>query len=212
MPRCYSAPPAVVGAPDALVDAMTIAEAERRSELPSDVPTPGREAWLKQRYSDGGEDEDSSTDEEEEEVVKDDKVEDPDHVEGGPRKRAAANGAGPRNGSGKRKGCPEGGLYPCEMSPAKRAAHKRAMAEKKAKKKAEGAGELGAAVAALKVHDLYKKKKYQAILAEVENWAERGGTVLTAAKWIRRLMSEGDDQLTPSRVRLNYKKVYPYAA
>ena len=210
VPRCYSAPPAVVGAPDALVDAMTIAEAERRSELPSDVPTPGREAWLKQRYSDGGEDEDSSTDEEEEVVVKDDKGEDSDFEEDDEeppsRKRAAAGVDGPR-----KRRTPKGGSrgqFPCEMPPAKRAAHKQA----KAKKKAEGAGELEAAVAALKAHDLYKKKNYQAILAEVENWAERGGTVLTAAKWIRRLMSEGDDQLTPSRVRLNYKKVYPYAA
>ena len=158
----------------------------------------------------GGVDEESSTSEEDSDD--DDKGEDPDFdgedEEPPSLNRTVANGGG----SGKRTRCPKGGLYPCEMPPAMRAAHERAMAEKKAKKKAEGAGELEAAVAALKAHDLYKKKNYQAILAEVENWAERGGTVLTAAKWIRRLMSEGDDQLTPSRVRLNYKKVYPYAA
>ena len=51
-----------------------------------------------------------------------------------------------------------------------------------------------------------------ALVGEVEDWAERGGTKATAAKWIRCLVSEGDDRLTPSRVRLNYKKAYPYAA
>ena len=206
VPRWYSAPLAVVGAPDAYVDAMTIDEAEQRSELPSGVPTPGREAWLKQRYSDGDEDEESSTDEEEEEVVKDDKGEDPDHVEGGPRKRAAANGAGPQkpraaNGDGRPR--------PCRMNDVERAAHKQAVAEKKAMRRAEGADELKAAVAALKAHDLYKKTNYQTILAEVEDWAERGGTVLTAAKWIRCLVSEGKDRLTPSQVRTKYKAAWP---
>jgi hypothetical protein len=127
-----------------------------------------------------------------------------------PKKRKTADGGGSQ-----KRMVPEGGSRgqrPSEMPPAKRAAHKQAMADKKTKKKAEGADELEAAAAALKAHDLYKKKNYQAILAEVENWAKRGGTVLTAAKWIRCLMSEGDDRLTPSRVRLNYKKVYPYAA
>ena len=100
------------------------------------------------------------------------------------------------------------GQRPCEMPPAKRAAHERA----KAKKKAEGADELEAAAAALKAHDLYKKKNYQAILAEVEGWAKRGGTVLTAAKWIRCLMSKGDDRLTPSVVRSNYQRTWPGAA
>ena len=99
------------------------------------------------------------------------------------------------------------------MDDDERAAHKQAMAEKKAKKKAEGAGELEAAVAALKAHDLYKKKNYQAILAEVEKWADRGGTVLTAALWIRRLMleekCEGTGRLLPSEVRAKYKKTPP---
>ena len=98
------------------------------------------------------------------------------------------------------------------MNDDERAAHERTMAEKKAENKAEGADELKAAVKAFKASPLAEKDNYLAIVAEVENWAKRGGTVLTAAKWIRRLMSEGDDQLTPSRVRLNYKKVYPYAA
>ena len=215
VPRWYSAPLAVVGAPDAYVDAMTIDEAEQRSELPSGVPTPGREAWLKQRYSDGDEDEESSTDEEEEEVVKDDKGEDPDHVEGGPRKRAAANGAGPQkpraaNGDGRPR--------PCRMNDDERAEHEQAKADKKAKEDAAGADELEAAAAdfkrtlAKKAWSPAKKAKYVAIVGEVKGWAERGGTVLTAASWIRRLVSEGKDRLTPSMVRANYQRASPGAA
>ena len=51
-----------------------------------------------------------------------------------------------------------------------------------------------------------------AIVGEVKDWADRGGTVLTAAKWIRCLMSKGEDRLTPSKVRKKYKKNWPFAA
>ena len=81
-----------------------------------------------------------------------------------------------------------------------------------AKKKAEGAAELKAAVKAFNASPLVKKANYVAIVSELEGWAKRGGTKATAAKWIRCLMSKGDDRLTPSRVRLNYKQVSPYAA
>ena len=114
------------------------------------------------------------------------------------------------NGDGSRK--PKKFIRPCRMKDDERAEHERAMAEKKAKKKAEGADELEAAVKAFKASSLAKKANYVAIVGEVENWAERGGTVLTAASWIRRLMSEGEDRLLPSYVRKAYKKTWPYAA
>ena len=95
------------------------------------------------------------------------------------------------------------------MNDDERAEHERTMAEKKAENKAEGADELKAAVKAFKASPLAEKDNYLAIVAEVENWAKRGGTVLTAAKWIRCLVSKG---LTPSRVRLKYKKTWPFAA
>jgi hypothetical protein len=116
-----------------------------------------------------------------------------------PRKRRTPEG-GPR------------GPYPNEMPPDERAEYYKAKAEKKAKKKAEGADELEAAVSALKrtlaekAWTPAKKAKYMAIVGEVKNWAKHGGTVLTAAKWIRRLVSEGKDRLTPSDVRDKYKK------
>jgi len=164
----------------------------------------------------GGVDEESSTSEEDSDD--DDKGEDPDFdgedEEPPSLNRTVANGGG----SGKRTRCPKGGLYPCEMPPAMRAAHERAMAEKKAKKEAEGAGELEAAAAdfertlAKKAWSLTKKAKYVAIVGEVKSWADRGGTKATAAKWIRRLMSEGTDRLTPSVVRANYQGVPPGAA
>ena len=46
-----------------------------------------------------------------------------------------------------------------------------AFEEAEAKKKAEDADELEAAVAALMAHDLYKKGNYAAILREVKLWA-----------------------------------------
>ena len=62
-------------------------------------------------------------------------------------------------------------------------------------------------------HAMYNEKdNYLAIVAEVENWAKRGGTVLTAAKWIRCLVSKGKDRLAPGRVRLNIKRTWPGAA
>ena len=51
-----------------------------------------------------------------------------------------------------------------------------------------------------------------AIVGEVKGWAERGGTKATAASWIRRLVSEGKDRLTPAVVRQNYTRTPPGAA
>ena len=51
-----------------------------------------------------------------------------------------------------------------------------------------------------------------AIVGEVKGWADRGGAKATAASWIRRLVSEGEDRLTPSVVRANYQRVSPGAA
>jgi hypothetical protein len=88
-----------------------------------------------------------------------------------------------------------------------------AQAKKEAAKDAAGADELEAAVAAFKrtlakkAWSLAKKARYVAIVGEVERWADRGGAKATAASLIRRLMSEGKDRMTPSQVRLQYKKV-----
>jgi len=177
VPRRHSAPPSVVDAPDAFVDAMPIDEAGRRSELPSGVPTPGRDAWCEQKkreddeydalfekYSDG-EDEESSTSEEDSDG--DDKDEDPDVGKNGkPQKRKAAkaaNGDGPRkrgDGRQKREGpraiildgdgfplFPGGGQKPLRNCNADEA---KAYHEAKAKKDAAGALELEAAEAAFK--------------------------------------------------------------
>ena len=158
----------------------------------------------------GGVDEVSSTSEEDSDD--DDKDEDPDHVEGS-RKRPAANGAG----SGKRR-TPEDGprkKRPNEMPPVERAEHELVKAEKKAKEDAAGADELEAAEAdfkrtlAKKAWSLTKKAKYVAIVGEVKGWAERGGTVLTAAKLIRRLVSKGEDRLLPGQVRQQIQKTGP---
>ena len=223
VPRPRSALVLNVGAPDQFVDGLTIAAAAARSELPREVPTPGHEAWLEQRQRDDdelfakyndGEDEESSTSEED----SDDKGEDPDvGKNGAPQKRKAAGGVAPRMRGVARqtRKVPEGGSrgpYPCEMEPDERAEYKQAKADKKAKKKAEGADELDAAVKAFEASPLAEKANYVAIVGEVKNWAKRGGTVLTAAKWIRCLVSEGDDRLTPSRVRLNYTRTPPGAA
>ena len=65
---------------------------------------------------------------------------------------------------------------------------------------------------AKKAWSLAKKAKYVAIVGEVKGWAERGGTKATAASWIRRLVSEGKDRLTPAVVRQNYTRTPPGAA
>ena len=215
------------GAPAEHVQGMSLEQLLRRSELSSTIATPGRDAYYKKKDREDMEllrtvcpsdEEESDEDTDEEEEENDNKGKDPDFEEEEDEKppslkRAAANGAGPlkrraANGAGRPR--------PYRMNDDERAEHEQAKAERKAKKKAAGADELEAAVAALKAHDLYKKKNYQAILAEVENWAADGGTKATAALWIRRLMledkCEGTGQLLPSEVRKKYKKTPPDAA
>ncbi len=51
-----------------------------------------------------------------------------------------------------------------------------------------------------------------AIVGEVKAWAKDGGAKATAASWIRRLMSEGEDRLAPGRVRYKYERSPPGAA
>ena len=224
-PRLRLTPaPEIVGAPHPFVGTMSTPDLLRRSELPSTEETPGRrdydasgayeltEDWWAKTY---GEDEESSTSEEDSDS--DDKDEDPDvGKNGAPQTRKAAGGGG----SGKR-GTSEDGprdQRPSEMPPAKRREHERAKAEKKAEEDAAGAVELEAAAAdfkrtlAEKAWTLAKKAKHVAIVDEVKGWAERGGTVLTAASWIRRLVSEGKDRLTPAVVRQNYTRTPPGAA
>jgi hypothetical protein len=121
----------------------------------------------------------------------------------------------------KKRKTPEDGprdQRPSEMPPAKRAEHERVKAETKAKEDATGAVELEAAASAFKrtlaekAWTPAKKAKYVAVVGKVKDWADRGGTKATAALWIRRLMSEGKDRLTPSVVRGTYKKIPPFAA
>ena len=97
-------------------------------------------------------------------------------------------------------------------------AYHEAIAKRDAAADAAGADELEAAVAAFErtlakeARSLFKKAKYVAIVGEVKGWAERGGTKATAASWIRRLVSEGKDRLTPAVVRQNYTRTPPGAA
>lgn len=216
------------GAPAEHVQAMSLKELLKRSELSSTIDTPGKDTYYKEKELEDmkllrkvcpSDEEESDEDTEEEEVKDDDnKAKDPD-FEGEKRpsrKRPATNGAG----SGKR-GTSEDGprdQRPSEMPPAKRREHERAKAEKKAEEDAAGAVELEAAEAdfkrtlAKKAWSLAKKAKYVAIVGEVKGWAERGGTKATAASWIRRLVSEGKDRLTPAVVRQNYTRTPPGAA
>ena len=213
------------GAPAEHVQAMSLKELLKRSELSSTIDTPGKDTYYKEKELEDtkllrkvcpSDEEESDEDTEEEEVKDDDnKAKDPD-FEGEKRpsrKRPATNGAG----SGKR-GTSEDGprdQRPSEMPPAKRREHERAKAEKKAEEDAAGAVELEAAEAdfkrtlAEKAWSLAKKAKYVAVVGEVKAWAKDGGAKATAAKWIRCLTSEGKDRLTPSRVRTNYTRTSP---
>ena len=205
------------GAPAEHVQGMSLEQLLRRSELSSTIATPGRDAYYKKKDREETEllrkvcpsdEEVSDTDEEEEAKDDDDKGKDPDFEGEKPSsRRAAAKDAG--SGMRGARGRYPNGRYPNEMPPDERAEHEQAKAEKKAKEDAAGADELEAAAAALKAHDLYKKESYQAILREVKDWADRGGTKATAASWVRRLVSEGKERLAPWRVRLNYKRTHP---
>ena len=121
----------------------------------------------------------------------------------GSRKRAAP---GPR-GLGRQKPRKRCEFLALEKENPLRVAFEKA----EAKKKAEDAAELQAAVKALKAHDLYKKPTYQKILADVEAWVAKGGLrhdtsthEKIAASRIRRLMGEdeGKKKMTPGQVRL----------
>ena len=159
----------------------------------------------------GGVDEESSSSEEDSDGGDPDfEGEDPDSEGEKPtsRKRAAVAG-----GDGLKKPRPVGRQKPRKRYEFLKLDEENplrvAFEEAEAKKKTEDAAEFQAAVEALKVHDLYKKAAYQKILAEVEDWVERGGAEATGAGWIRRLMSKGEDRLTPSVVRYRYKAIAP---
>ena len=86
-----------------------------------------------------------------------------------------------------------------------------AFEEAEAKKDAEGAVALKAAVSAIKKWDLYdtaprsSKITYKQTVSEVEAWVEAGNSKAKAAEWIRRLMSKSEDRLMPSEVRKKTK-------
>ena len=227
VPRLYSAPPPVAGAPDTFVDDMSIAAAAARSVLPRGVPTPGRDAWLEQRqreddeydelfarYGDG-EDERSPTDEKDSDS--DYEGEDPDVGKNGAPQKPRSRKKPERNGPRQRRwdaGIPPRNKCPCEMPDDERAEHERAKAEMKAKKDAAGADEFETAVKAFEASPWVEEDNYLAIVDELKKWVARGGTAATAAGWIGRLMiatsqKMGGKGYTPSTVRALYRKTPP---
>ena len=185
VPRPRSAPALVAGAPHPFIGTMSTPRLLARSELASTEETPGRADFeLTMQLED-----------------------DQWWLDHWKRVDQAAGGGGPR----KRKAPEERlrPLYPCEMLPDELKDYKKAKAEKEAAEDLAGADELNAAVLKFEASPLAKKANYVAIVGEVKGWAKDGGTKATAAKWIRCLLSKGDDRLTPAVVRFRYKRTQP---
>ena len=161
----------------------------------------------------GGVDEESSSSEEDSDGGDPDfEGEDPDSEGEKPtsRKRAAVAG-----GDGLKKPRPVGLQKPRYANEFRALAPENplrvAFEEAEAKKDAEGAVALKAAVSAIKKWDLYdtaprsSKITYKQTVSEVEAWVEAGNSKAKAAEWIRRLMSKSEDRLMPSEVRKKTK-------